>query len=177
MYFPKISTTGIDILAGSFLKDGSNTLCTPMAKICNLSIKLISFPDKWKVAKVKPFYKKDLKTDPKNFRPISLLPLTPEIMEQIVHDQTMNFLSDDNFLYKNQLGFGKFNSRDSCLSFLNGKITKRSLFWSPNCNGSCWFKKDVRYNWPHHFNLKNAFSRFYWWVTRHISQVEILLLE
>ena len=39
-------TTGIDNLAGRFLKDGSNILCTPTAEICNLSIKLASFPDK-----------------------------------------------------------------------------------------------------------------------------------
>ena len=35
--------TGLDNLAGSFLKDGSNILCIPIAKICNLSIKLALF--------------------------------------------------------------------------------------------------------------------------------------
>ena len=89
-------------LAGSFLKDGSNILCTPIAKICNLSIKLASFQDKWKVAKIKPLYKKGLKTDPRNFRPISLLPPISKIIEQIIHDETMNFLSDNNLIYKYQ---------------------------------------------------------------------------
>ena len=97
--------TGVDNLSERFLKDGSNTICTPIAMICHLSIKLASYPDKCKVAKIKPLYKKGLKTDPKNFWPISLLTLASKIMEQIIQDQTINFLSDSNFLYKYQTGF------------------------------------------------------------------------
>ena len=84
--------TGVDNQAGKFLEDGSNILCTPVAKICNLSIKLVSFPDKCKVAKIKPLHKKGPKTDPKNFRSNSLLLLISKIIEQIIHDQTMIFL-------------------------------------------------------------------------------------
>ena len=49
----KKAPTGVDNLTGRFLKDGSNTVCTPIAKICNISIKLASFPDKCKVAEIK----------------------------------------------------------------------------------------------------------------------------
>ena len=95
-----------------------------MAKICNLSIKLASFPEKCKVAKIKPLYEKGLKTEPKNFRPMLLLPLLSKITERIIHDQTMNFLSDNNALYKYQSGFRKFHSTDTCLPYLHDKITK-----------------------------------------------------
>ena len=94
--FKTYKATGTDNLAGRFLKEGSNMLCVPIAKICNLSIKLASFPDKYKVTKTKPLYKKGLKTDPKNFATISLLLLISKIIERIIHDQTMKFLSDDN---------------------------------------------------------------------------------
>ena len=93
--FKTSKATGIDNLAVRFLKDGSNILCTPIAKICNISIKLASFPDKCKIAKIKPLYKKGLKTDPKSFRPISMLPLISKIIARIIHDQTMNFLLDN----------------------------------------------------------------------------------
>ena len=116
--------TGLDNLAGRFLKDGSNILCIPIAKICNLTIKLAFFSDKCKITKIKPFYKKALKTDPKNFRTISLLPLISKIRARIIHDQFMNFLSDNNFLYKYQPGFRKFHSTDTCLWYLHDKITK-----------------------------------------------------
>ena len=120
--FKTSKATGIDNLAVRFLKDGSNILCTPIAKICNISIKLASFP--CKVAKINPLYKKGLKTDPKNFRPISLLPLISEIIERIIHDQTISFLLDNNALNKYQSNFTKFHSTDSCLSYLHDNITK-----------------------------------------------------
>ena len=42
--FKTNKATGVDNLAGRFLKDGSSKLCTTIAKICILSIKLASFP-------------------------------------------------------------------------------------------------------------------------------------
>ena len=42
--------TGIDNLLGRFLKDGSKVLATPIAQICNLSIKLTAVPDECKIA-------------------------------------------------------------------------------------------------------------------------------
>ena len=49
---------GIDDLSGRFLKDGSRVLSKPISELCNLSIKLGSFPDSCKIAKLKPLFKK-----------------------------------------------------------------------------------------------------------------------
>ena len=68
-------SAGLDNIAGKFLKEGASILASPLTDLCNLSISLSSFPDECKVAKLKPFYKKETKTKPKNYRPISLLPL------------------------------------------------------------------------------------------------------
>ena len=67
---------GIDHLLGTFLKDGAHVLAWPIPKVCNLSIKLNSFPRSYKIAKPKKLnvFKKGFKTDPQNYRPISLLP-------------------------------------------------------------------------------------------------------
>jgi len=122
-----INTTkaaGIDNLSGRFLKDGSKILSVPIAQICNLSIKLSLVPDACKVSKLKPLYKKGSKTEPKNYRPISLLPLISKVLEKVIHDQTMKFVTEKNILYKFQSGFRKFHSTDSCLSFLQDKIAK-----------------------------------------------------
>ena len=72
---------------------------------------------------MKPLFKRGLKTDPKNYRPISLLPLISKIIEKIIHDQTQNFLDKNNVIYRYQSGFRKIYSTDSCLSYLNNKIT------------------------------------------------------
>ena len=49
---------GIDRLPGKFLKDGANVLAKPVTDICNLSISLNKFPSAFKLAKVKPIFKK-----------------------------------------------------------------------------------------------------------------------
>ena len=104
---------GIDNVSGRFLKDGADVLGIPITQICNLSIRLSHFPKDCKVAKLKPLYKKGTKTDPKNFRPISLLPIVSKIFEKVIHDQTMEYLTDNNILYKYQSGFCKNHSTDT----------------------------------------------------------------
>ena len=114
---------GIDNLSGKFLKDGAHVLAQPISQLCNLSIKLNSFPRSCKIAKVKPLFEKGSQADPQNYRPISLLPLLSKIIERIVHDQTENFLSKNKILYRFQLGFRKNYSTNTCLGHLTDKIT------------------------------------------------------
>ena len=113
---------GIDDVSGRFLKDGADVLAIPITQICNLSIKLSHFPKDCKLAKLKPLYKKGTKTDPKNFRPMSLLPVFSKAFEKVIHDQTMEYLTDNNIIYKYQSGFHKNNSTDTSLSYLTDKI-------------------------------------------------------
>ena len=113
--------TGIDNLSGKFLKDGADILARPISQLCNLSIKLGSFPRSCKIAKVKPLFKKGSKTDPQNYRPISLPPILSKIIERIIHDQTQQFLSKNKILYRFQSGFRKNYS--TCLGHLTDKIT------------------------------------------------------
>ena len=83
-----------------------------------------SFPDACKIAKVKPLLKKGSKTDPSNYRPISLLSLLSKVFERVLLDQTKEFLSLSKILYDCQSGFRKNHLTDTCLSFLNDKILK-----------------------------------------------------
>ena len=96
----------------------------PISQIFNLSIKTSSFPDDCKISKLKPLYKKGSKTDPKNYRPISLLPIVSKIIEKLVHDQTQNYLSETNVLCDCQSGFRKNYSTNYCLAYLNDKVSK-----------------------------------------------------
>ena len=69
-----------------------------------------------------PFFKKGSKTDPKNYRPISLFPLLSKLIEKAIHIQTQEYLDKYDLLYKFQLGFGKKFSTDSCLVQLSDFI-------------------------------------------------------
>ena len=119
--------SGIDDLSGRFLKDGSRVLSKPISELCNLSIKLGSFPDFCKIAKLKTLFKKGSKTNPSNYRPISLLLLISKIIEKLIHEQTSSFLSNNEILYICQSGFRKNHSTDSRLTFLHDKILKGNL--------------------------------------------------
>ena len=90
---------GIDNLSGKFLKDGAAVLAKPISQICNLSIKYSHFPTDCKIAKLKPLFKKGSRTAPKNYRPISLLPLISKIIEKFIHDQTQKYVDDFNIQY------------------------------------------------------------------------------
>ena len=114
--------TGIDELSGRFLKDGADILTMPITQICNLSIKFSHFPKDCKVANIKPIYKKGTKTDPNNFRPISLLPIVSKIIEKVIHDKTMNYLTKNNVRYRYESGFRKNHSTDTSLAYLTDKI-------------------------------------------------------
>ena len=117
---------GIDKLPGIFIKDGASLLAAPLTQLINLSISTASFPDSFKIAKLVALYKKGCKTDPKNYRPVSLLPLISKIFERVIHIQTEKFLSDNNILYKHQSGFRPFHSTESCLTHLSDQILSAS---------------------------------------------------
>ena len=113
---------GIDEIPSRFLKDGAEVLAKPNSDIINLSIKLSIFPDKWKIAKLIPLFKKGSKTDPKNYRPISLPPLLSKLIEKAIHIQTLEYLDKHGLLYKFQSGFRKTFFTDSYLVQLSDFI-------------------------------------------------------
>ena len=118
----------IDDISGRLLKDGADVLAIPITQICNLSIKLSHFPKDCKLARLKLLHKKDTKTDPKNFRLISLLPIVSKIIEKVIHNQTMEYLMDNNILYKYQSGFCKNHSTDTSPSYLADIILITSVY-------------------------------------------------
>ena len=107
--------SGIDNLSGKFLNDGADVLALPISQLCNLSISLSTFPQHCKIAKLKPQYKKGSRTEPKNFRPISLLPLLSKLIEKTIHDQVQNYCNEKNIFFSFQSGFRGKHLTDTCL--------------------------------------------------------------
>ena len=62
----------------------SPTVTRSLTFIINLSITTGIFPNAWKRARVSPIFKEDLKTDPNNYRPISVLPVESKLIERVV---------------------------------------------------------------------------------------------
>ena len=120
-----LKATGLDGISWKFLKDGAEVLALPLCNLVNLSIKQSLFPDQCKIAKLKPLFKKGSKSDPTNYRPISLLPAVSKIIEKTIQIQTQENLDKNDLLYKYQSGFRANFSTDSCLAQLTDFMLRR----------------------------------------------------
>jgi hypothetical protein len=96
---------GMDEISATVLKNCSPTLCYPFAKLFNLSMKLGQVPKAWKSAKVSPVYKKGSKSDPANYRPVSLLSLVSKVMEKYIAYHIVRHLEVNDIFSKHQFGF------------------------------------------------------------------------
>ena len=88
----------LNITAKFQLKPRTEDIVLKLLK--NIDIKSRIFTDLCKLAKLKPIFKKRLRMDPFNYRPISLLPLISKIFKKIVHDQMVDYLAQYNILDK-----------------------------------------------------------------------------
>ena len=113
--------TGSDRIPAIFLKETALVLYKHVAKVFSLSLRLGIVPSAWKIADVIALHKKKSKSDPANYRPISLLPILSKLLETIVGDQLKHFLIPR--LSQHQFGFRPGRSTIDMLT----QITQR---WS-----------------------------------------------
>ena len=86
---PATKACGPDGISARIVHECATELSVPLAKLCNMSLRLGLFPSKWKQANIVPMHKKGDKKDPRNYRSVSLLPLFGKVMEKIVFDELL----------------------------------------------------------------------------------------
>ena len=80
------------------------------------SIETSIFPDEWKSARITPLYKKcGNRSDPSNYRPISIIPVVAKVFERIVYDQLYRYLTENKLLCCYQSGFRTLHSTVTAL--------------------------------------------------------------
>ena len=109
-------SAGVDTFGPNLLKIAAHEICKPVAYLINRSIIEGTFPDKLKIAKVTPIFKKGKKSDPGNYRPISILPTLSKIYEKHVASQIYEFLVNFELLHIGQSGFRKQHSCQTALT-------------------------------------------------------------
>ena len=72
-------------------------------------------PTDWKTAIVTQIFKKGTRTDPGNYRPVSLTCITCKILESFVRDAIVDHMTDNELYATCQDGFGK---KRSCVTQL-----------------------------------------------------------
>ena len=90
-------------------------ICKPLKLIFQSWLESGKFPSEWRKAKVVPIHKNGDKQILKNYRPISLLPITGKILERLLYDAMFEFFTKNNLISDNQSGF---KLGDSCLNQL-----------------------------------------------------------
>ena len=84
--------------------------------ILNLSLQTNKFPSKWKIAKVVPLFKgKGSKLDPKNYRPVAILPILSKVLERAMYQQLVNFMDSNNFFNPNHHAYRSFHSTTTAM--------------------------------------------------------------
>ena len=92
----------------------------PLCPIFNEIISTGVYPDRLKIARVVPIHKGDSKSDPKNYRPISIVPIIGKIFECLIYDRLVEFLEQENIICENQFGFRKHkNTEQAILKFFD----------------------------------------------------------
>ena len=110
------SSSGPDGLSTRFLSEYASILAGPLAIIYNKSMESGQVPGDWKVANVTPIYKnKGTKSKAENYRPISLTSIPCKIMESIIRDAVVDYLTWHNLIRSTQHGF---MSKRSCTTNL-----------------------------------------------------------
>ena len=81
-------------------------------------------PHIWKEANVSPIFKKGDRSDPANYRPISLTCVLCKVMEHIVASNLTKHLANSNILFELQHGFREKRSCETQLIILVDEISK-----------------------------------------------------
>ena len=116
-------SNGLDLLGidNYLLRIAAPAITKSLTHIFNLSLCLGVIPEDFKTARVTPVYKgKGDKSDPNNYRPISVVPTLAKILEKQVKIQIMNYLSSNRLLSPSQSAYFPKHSTETALhNFMN----------------------------------------------------------
>ena len=106
------NSSGHDGISMKLLKFLSPALLKPLTIVINQSLLTGIFPDKLKIAKVVPLYKKDDPSLTDKYRPISLMPSISKLFEKIVFIQLTEYLKQTKLSFEGQYGFRENHSTE-----------------------------------------------------------------
>lgn len=113
--------TGPDGVPGRVVKECSAELCLPVTQLFQLISTTGVQPPAWKCAQVVPIHKRNSKSNVKNYRPVSLLPILSKIFESVVNNQLVNYLEKHQLLSSNQYGFRRGLGTSDLLTVLHNQ--------------------------------------------------------
>jgi hypothetical protein len=96
---------GLDEIKPKLLKELSVEIAPNHTILFNKSVTTGIVPSYWRTAHVSPVYKKGIKYNPENYRPISLTCICCKLLEHLIVKHIMSHADTHNILYPLQHGF------------------------------------------------------------------------
>ena len=96
---------GPDQIHPRVIKEAASELAPALAVIFNKSVSSGQVPCQWRNSIITPIHKKGPKTDPANYRPISLTSVVCKILERIIVDEITCHLKNNTLSCEQQHGF------------------------------------------------------------------------
>ena len=106
---------GPDNMHPFVLQKTASVTCIPLELIFKKSLEDGECPEDWRSANVTPIHKKGDRTDPSNYRPVSLTSQICKVMESLIREHVLKHLTENNILRDEQHGFREGRS---CLTNL-----------------------------------------------------------
>jgi hypothetical protein len=108
--FPNKYSAGFDEIPMPVIKQARMFLLKPLAHIINSSFVSGIFPSKLKISKIITIHKKGDRTNPSNYRPVSIAPTISKIFERVIYLQLVTFLESNKLFDEEQHGFRRGKS-------------------------------------------------------------------
>ena len=80
------------------MKEYANEIAPTLTKIFQESVDSGVVPMKWKNANITAIFKKGSKSNPENYRPVSLTCVASKVFEHIIHSHIMKYFGPCNIL-------------------------------------------------------------------------------
>ena len=108
---------GPDEIHPRILKEVATSIAPALAMLYNNTLKSHEVPADWGTALITAIFKKGDKSDPGNYRPISLTCIICKILESIIYDHIVQHMIRNKLFSRNQYGF--ISKRSAALQLLN----------------------------------------------------------
>lgn len=115
---------GIDGITNYVIKMTSHTAVNYLTNLFNTCMSKGIFPDDLKTANIIPIHKGGDKSNPTNYRPISLLPQFGKLFEKIIKKRFLRFLEVKNIITPQQFGFRKNYSTELAVTDIYNMLLK-----------------------------------------------------
>ena len=103
---------GLDCILNEMIKYSQSYLTPVYTKLFNEILRTGIYPTSWKQGYIIPIYKNGDRSDPNNYRGITIISNIAKLFNSVINNRLIKFIENNNLIDENQIGF-KQKSRTS----------------------------------------------------------------